>query len=80
MIKHKQGKSNVVVDALSRIHTLLSLLEINFLSFDHVKELYPKDVDFSIFIVSAIIGDIRTTTYTMPTFSKVRDFVHTKDP
>jgi len=47
VIKHKQGKTNIVVDALSRRYSLLSILETKFLSFDHIKELYPKDVDFS---------------------------------
>jgi len=47
VIKHKQGKANIVADALSRRHSLLSILETKFLSFDHIKELYPKDVDFS---------------------------------
>jgi len=40
MIKHKQGKANIMVDALSRRHTLVSMLETKFLSFDHIKELY----------------------------------------
>ena len=47
VIKHKQGKANIVADALSRRHSLLSILETKFLSFDHIKELYPRDVDFS---------------------------------
>jgi len=47
VIKHKQGKANIMADALSRRHSLLSILETKFLSFDHIKELYPKDVDFS---------------------------------
>ena len=47
VIKHKQGKANIVADALSRRHSLLSILETKFISFDHIKELYPKDVDFS---------------------------------
>jgi len=47
VIKHKQGKANIVADALSRRHSLLSILETKFLSFDHIKELYPKNVDFS---------------------------------
>jgi len=36
-----------MADALSRRHSLLSILETKFLSFNHIKELYPKDVDFS---------------------------------
>ena len=47
VIKHKKGKANIVADALSRRHSLLSILETKFLSFDHIKKLYPKDVDFS---------------------------------
>jgi len=47
VIKNKQGKANIVADALSRRHSLLSILETKFLSFDHIKEFYPKDVDFS---------------------------------
>jgi len=47
MIKHKQGKANIVADALSRRHTLISMLETKFLSFDHIKDLYEKDDDFS---------------------------------
>ena len=47
MIKHKQWKANIMADALSRRHSLLSILETKFLSFNHIKELYPKDVDFS---------------------------------
>jgi len=47
MIKHKQGKANVMADALSRRHTLISMLETKFLSFDHIKDLYEKDDDFA---------------------------------
>jgi len=44
VIKHKQGKENIVADAFSRKH---SFLETKFISFDHIKDLYAKDDDFS---------------------------------
>ena len=47
MIKHKQGKSNVVADALSRRYALFSSLETKFIGFEHIKELYEHDSDFS---------------------------------
>ncbi|RDX91558.1 hypothetical protein CR513_26443, partial [Mucuna pruriens] len=43
LIRHKKGKTNVVADALSRRHSLLSLLETKLLGFEHIKELYLKD-------------------------------------
>jgi len=48
VIKHKQGKSNLVADALSRRHTLLNVLNTRYLVFDHIKEIYKKDLDFSL--------------------------------
>ena len=47
MIKHKQGKTNVVADALSRRYTLLNILDVQYLGFDHIKEIYKDDLDFS---------------------------------
>ena len=47
VIKHKQGKANVVVNTLSRRYSLLSMLETKMLPFDHIKELYVCDDDFS---------------------------------
>ena len=46
-IKHKQGKANVVADDLSRRYTLLNVLDTKFLGFDHIKEIYKDDLDFS---------------------------------
>ncbi|XP_071905719.1 uncharacterized protein [Coffea arabica] len=46
VIKYKTGKSNVVADALSRRHTLLTALDTKLLGFELMKELYKDDVDF----------------------------------
>ena len=42
MIKYKKGKSNVVVDALSRRHNLFSKLGAQIVRFDHVSKLYEQ--------------------------------------
>jgi len=47
MIKYKQGKENIVADALSRRYVLLSTLDARFLGFEHIKELYKDDSDFA---------------------------------
>ena len=78
VIKNKQGKANIVVNALSRRHSLLSILETKFLSFDHIKELYPKDVDFSPFLMNATKGLTNTFTFSINIFSRVRDFAFPK--
>ena len=47
VIKHKQGKTNMVADALSRRHTLLNVLDSKYLGFDNIMEIYKDDLDFS---------------------------------
>lgn len=47
VIKYKQGKDNVVADALSRRYTLLNALDARMLGFEHIKSLYDDDSDFS---------------------------------
>jgi len=47
VIKYKKGKSNVVVDALSRRYALFSTLETKFIGFEHIKKLYDHDPDFT---------------------------------
>src|SRR5664279_6646586 len=44
--KYKKGKENIVADALSRKHALLTRLEINVLGLDEIKDLYSSDALF----------------------------------
>jgi hypothetical protein len=46
VIRYKQGKENVVADALSRRYALLSMLDTKLLGFEHIKDLYVQDSDF----------------------------------
>ncbi|RDX61337.1 hypothetical protein CR513_60444, partial [Mucuna pruriens] len=49
VIRHKQGKLNVMVVALSRRHALIAMLETKMLGLNFIKELYEnKDLDFAI--------------------------------
>nr|KYP38486.1 Transposon Ty3-I Gag-Pol polyprotein [Cajanus cajan] len=47
VIKYKEGKNNVMADALSRRHILLVSLGYQILGFDHIKELYSNDLEFN---------------------------------
>ena len=47
VIRYKQGKENVVVDALSRRYVLLTSLGAKMLGFEYVKDMYANDVDFA---------------------------------
>ena len=46
VIQYKQGKENVVTDALSRRYALLFTLDAKLLGFEHIKELYAEDHEF----------------------------------
>ncbi|XP_010546454.1 PREDICTED: uncharacterized protein LOC104818535 [Tarenaya hassleriana] len=46
VIRYKQGKENVVADALSCRHNLLVSLDSKLLGFEFIKELYASDLDF----------------------------------
>ena len=47
IVKYKKGKDNVVVDALSRRHILLSQLDTKILGLQSIKELYANDPYFA---------------------------------
>ncbi|XP_058008303.1 uncharacterized protein LOC131182909 [Hevea brasiliensis] len=47
VVKYKQGKENVVADALSRKYNLLTTLDSKLLGFEYVKELDEHDDDFA---------------------------------
>ena len=47
VFRYKQGKENVVVDALSRRYVLLTSLGAKMLGFEYVKDMYANDVDFA---------------------------------
>lgn len=48
VIQYKQGKENVVADALSRRYALITTLEAKLIGFEHIKEMYEHDSDFSV--------------------------------
>ena len=48
VICYKQGKENIVADAHSRRYVLISTLNAKLLGFEHIKELYADDHDFSV--------------------------------
>ena len=47
VIRYKQGKENIVADALSRRYVLLTSMSARMLGFDMIKELYTCDSDFT---------------------------------
>jgi hypothetical protein len=47
IVKYKKGKDNVVADALSRRHALLTQLDAKILGLESIKELYLTDPYFA---------------------------------
>jgi hypothetical protein len=46
VLKHRSGRSNRVLDALSRKQNLLLEMQIEFFGFNELKSLYLEDLDF----------------------------------
>jgi len=64
VINHKQRKINIMADALSRRYTLLNLLGSQYLGFDHIKEFYHDDLDFSLIYQECAKGGQKDFFYT----------------
>ena len=47
VIRYKQGKENIVADALSLRYVLLTFMSAKMLGFEYVKDMYADDADFS---------------------------------
>jgi hypothetical protein len=47
VIRYKQGKENIVADALSRSYVLLTSLSAKMLGFEYAKDVYATGADFS---------------------------------
>ena len=47
VIKYKKGKRNIVADALSRRHALLSMLETKLFGLESLKDMYKNDANFA---------------------------------
>ena len=63
IIKYKKGKDNVVADALSRRHILLTQMDSKVLGFTYIKELYDDDTDFGI-LISIVEARVLWTSFT----------------
>ncbi|MGI4292149.1 hypothetical protein ACR2WS_26585, partial [Klebsiella pneumoniae] len=46
VIKHKKGKENVIIDALSHRYTMLSQLDFKIFGLETIKDQYVHDADF----------------------------------
>ena len=47
VIKYKKGKGNIVADALSKRHALLSMLETKLFGLESLKDMYKDDANFA---------------------------------
>jgi transposase InsO family protein len=56
IIKHKNGKENVIADALSRRYTMLSQLDFKIFGLQTVKDQYVNDADFKDVLIHCTPG------------------------
>jgi hypothetical protein len=56
VIKHKNGKENVIADALSRRYTMLSQLDFKIFGLQTVKDQYVNDADFKDVLIHCMHG------------------------
>ena len=47
VLKHRSRGSNMIADALSRRHLLLTVMQVEVIGFDELKNLYQEDLDFA---------------------------------
>jgi hypothetical protein len=74
MIKYKQGKENIVVDALSWRHVFLFTLNAKLLGFKYVKELYVNNSDFANVFHAYTNSFLESSINLMNTYLKKIDF------
>ena len=46
LLKHRSGRSNRVADSLSMRQLFLTIMHVEVVGFDELKNMYPKDPDF----------------------------------
>ncbi|WVZ97710.1 hypothetical protein U9M48_043224 [Paspalum notatum var. saurae] len=68
IIKHKNGKDNIIADALSRRYTMLSQLDFKIFGLQTVKDQYVDDADFKDVFAHCINGRPWRTFHTQDGF------------
>lgn len=79
VIKYKKRKENVVADALSRRHALITTMDAKVLGFEHIKMAYWEDPDFDSIYKECVREHLGHTTSMRVTCSVIRDCVFPRD-